>query len=234
MSLTRPVALITGASRGLGRAVAHALHARGYVVVGVARDGDALAAALPIGAVALAGDIADPDLPARAAGLAWSLGPLELVVHCASTLGPVPLRPLLDHDDADLQRVFEVNVFGPLRLLRATVGAMALRGRGAVLLISSDAAVAAYPGWGPYGASKAAMDHLGRTLAAELADSGARVLSVDPGEMATAMHADALPDADPTTLADPADVAARLLDLLDDPIGAPSGARLVAATWGAA
>jgi NAD(P)-dependent dehydrogenase (short-subunit alcohol dehydrogenase family) len=228
-----PVALITGASRGLGRAVAHALHARGFAIVGVARDAAALSAALPPGAAALPGDLADPDLPARAAGLAWSLGPLELVVHCASTLGPVPLRPLLDHDDDALREVFEVNVLGPARLLRATVGAMALRGRGTVLLVSSDAAVEAYPTWGPYGASKAAMDHLGRVLAAELTDSGVRVVSVDPGEMDTAMHAAALPDADRAALADPADVAARLLDLLDDGVGAPTGARVLAAAWGA-
>lgn len=103
---------------------------------------------------------------------------------------------------------------------------MAVRGRGLVVHVSSDAAVAAYPRWGAYGVSKAAQDHLGRILAAELEGTGVRVVSVDPGEMNTRMHADAIPDGDPATLAAPDAVAARLAALIAEPDLAPSGGRI--------
>jgi NAD(P)-dependent dehydrogenase (short-subunit alcohol dehydrogenase family) len=108
---------------------------------------------------------------------------------------------------------------------------MALRGSGVIVHVSSDAAVEPYPRWGAYSVSKAAQDHLSRILAAELEGTGVRVLSVDPGEMDTAMHAAALPDADRETLARPADVAARLVQMIESPARAASGARLVAPRW---
>jgi NAD(P)-dependent dehydrogenase (short-subunit alcohol dehydrogenase family) len=135
---------------------------------------------------------------------------LDLLVQNASTLGPVPLRLLLDTTCEDLLRVLEVNLVGPFRLSRAIAGAMIVRGSGVVLQVSSDAATSAYPRWGAYGASKAALEQLGRVWDAELTGTGVRVLSFDPGEMDTAMHAAAMPDADRAALPSP-DVAAQKL-----------------------
>jgi NAD(P)-dependent dehydrogenase (short-subunit alcohol dehydrogenase family) len=157
------------------------------------------------------------------------VGDIDLVIHNASTLGPVPLVPLADVSEQELARVLAVNVTGPLALTRAVVGGMVVRGRGTLLFISSDAAVEAYPGWGAYGAAKAAADHAAAVLAIELAGSGVRIISVDPGEMDTDMHKDAIPDADPKTLARPADVARRIMGILDDDAGFPSGVRARAA-----
>lgn len=225
--------MVTGASRGLGRALCEELARRGARVVGVARGAEDLEASMgairDAGGVAhgVVGDVGDPDAAARIVGEATALvGPIDALVQNASVLGPVPLRPLAELTGAEVARVFEVNALGPLRLARALVGGMALRGRGAVLAISSDAAVAAYPGWGAYGASKAALDHLHRVLAAELDGTGVRVAVVDPGEMDTRMHEDAIPDADPATLRRPGDVATRLADLLA--AGLPNGARVLA------
>ena len=122
--------------------------------------------------------------------------------------------------------MLDVNLIGPFRLTKAVVGSMALRGRGLIVGISSDAAVVGYPGWGAYGVAKAALDHLIRTWAAELADSNVRFLSIDPGEMDTDMHAAALPEADRASLADPAEVAARIADLAETAEAIPSGSRL--------
>jgi NAD(P)-dependent dehydrogenase (short-subunit alcohol dehydrogenase family) len=108
---------------------------------------------------------------------------------------------------------------------------MAIRGVGVVVHVSSDAAIEPYPRWGAYGASKAAQDHLSRILAAELDGTGVRVLAVDPGEMDTAMHAAAIPDADRTALQRPSEVAARIIEMIEDETRAPSGARLVAPRW---
>jgi NAD(P)-dependent dehydrogenase (short-subunit alcohol dehydrogenase family) len=124
-----------------------------------------------------------------------------------------------------------VNLLGPFELVRRLVAPMLIRGRGLVVNISSDAAVSAYPRWGGYGASKAALDQLGRVLAAELEGSGVRVLSVDPGEMDTAMHAEAIPDADRSVLADPAEVARRIVAMAKDADRAPNGARIEAQRW---
>jgi NAD(P)-dependent dehydrogenase (short-subunit alcohol dehydrogenase family) len=127
----------------------------------------------------------------------------------------VPLRLLLDTECEDLSHVLEVNLVGPFRLTKIVAGSMALRGQGVVVHVSSDAAVAAYPRWGAYGVSKAAQDHLSRQWNAELGELGVRVFSVDPGEMDTEMHRDALPDADRATLADPKAVARRMADMIE-------------------
>lgn len=155
------------------------------------------------------------------------IGPIEVLVHNASTLGPTPLRLLMDSECEDLLHTLEVNLVGPFRLTKALVGHMALVGRGLVLHVSSDAAVQAYPRWGGYGVSKAALDHLSRTWAAELAEAGVRVLAVDPGEMNTAMHHAALPEVDRSVLLDPAQVAERLVKLIEAPARWPSGGRVV-------
>ena len=142
----------------------------------------------------------------------------------------MPLRPLTETSDEDFERALAVNLSGPFRLTRALVGQMIARGRGVVLHVSSDAAVEAYPSWGAYGASKAALDHLSRVLAKELEGTGVRVLSVDPGEMDTRMHEDALPDADKATLLSPSEVAARIARLLAS--DTPSGSRVAASLFG--
>jgi NAD(P)-dependent dehydrogenase (short-subunit alcohol dehydrogenase family) len=210
-------ALVTGGSRGLGAALGRELAARGARVVLVARHAqplDEVVARIRSDggeAHALVGDVADKDAVYALAGAAARLvGPVDLLVHNASTLGALPLPLLLDTECEDLERVLAVNLVGPFRLSKAMAGSMALRGRGLVVHVTSDAAIGAYPRWGAYGVSKAALEHLGRIFAAELDGTGVQVVNVDPGEMDTQMHADALPDADRATLADPARVAARL------------------------
>jgi len=238
MQISKQGALVTGASRGLGRALAEALAARGARVALVAREAgplhDVVAAIRAAGgdAHAVAGDIADKDAIHRIAGQAQGLvGEIAIAIHNASTLGPVPLRLLLDTECEDLAAVLETNLVGPFRLTKVLAGAMAVRGAGVIVHVSSDAAVEAYPRWGAYGVSKAAQDHLSRILAAELAGTGVRSLAVDPGEMDTAMHAAAVPDADRATLQRPAEVAARIVAMIADDVRAPSGARLAAPAW---
>lgn len=230
--------LITGGSRGLGRALALALAQRGARLVLVARGPDSLTETVEqiraAGGVAygLTADVGDKEAIHAIAGQAADLvGPIDVLVHDASTLGPTPLRLWLDTECEDLERVLSVNLVGPFRLTKAIVGPMLLRKRGTVVFVSSDAAVNAYPRWGAYGASKAAADHLAATLAAELGEAGLRVLSVDPGEMDTEMHAAAIPDADRASLARPADVARAIVDMIADPTRATSGQRLVARAW---
>jgi NAD(P)-dependent dehydrogenase (short-subunit alcohol dehydrogenase family) len=225
--------VVTGGSRGLGRALAAELARAGARVVLVARErgpldeavaairargGEAHGVVADVGAGIGGENDADHganDGATVIAGQAAALvGRVDLLINNASTLGPVPLRLLLDTDCEDLSRALAVNLVGPFRLTKAIVGSMVLRGHGTVLNISSDAAVEAYERWGAYGASKAALDHLTRIWAAELAGTGVRVLAVDPGEMNTRMHAQAMPDADPAALADPARVAARIVEWL--------------------
>jgi NAD(P)-dependent dehydrogenase (short-subunit alcohol dehydrogenase family) len=146
-------------------------------------------------------------------------------VHANRVVGPTPLRLLLDTECEDLARVLETNLVGPFRLTRIIAGAMALHGSGVVVHLSSDAAIAAYPRWGGYGVSKAALDHLNRSWAAELPQ--VRFFSVDPGEMDTAMHAAAMPDADRTQLARPEDVARRIARMIAGCERIESGARVV-------
>ncbi len=225
--------MVTGASRGLGRALAELLAARGARVALVAREAgplhDVVAMIRGTGGIAhaIAGDISDKQAIHRIAGQAAGLvGDLSIAIHNASTLGPTPLRLLLDTECEDLEAVLQTNLVGPFRLTKILAGAMALRGAGTIVHVSSDAAVEPYPRWGAYGVSKAAQDHLSRILAAELDGTGVRVLAVDPGEMDTVMHAAAIPEADRTTLSRPADVAARIVAMIEHPDRAPSGARL--------
>jgi NAD(P)-dependent dehydrogenase (short-subunit alcohol dehydrogenase family) len=235
MNLHGLSAVITGASRGLGEALARDLARRGAKVVLVARGKEELDRVVEEirreggEAHALQADVGDKQSTYAIAGAAAALvGPIDLLIHNASTLGRVPLDLLLDTDCEDIERVLEVNLVGPFRLTKAIAGSMVLRGRGLIVHISSDAAVSAYPRWGAYGVSKAALDHLARTWAAELVGTGVKVLTVDPGEMRTKMHADAIPDADPASLADPADVAARILALIARDGSFESGARVEA------
>src|SRR5688500_6537384 len=169
-------ALVTGGSRGLGAALGAELARAGARVVLVARGaGELERAAAAIRrdggqAYALPGDVGEKlDIPRLSGAAAALVRPIDLLVHNASTLGPTPLRPLLDTECEDLERVMQVNLLGPFRLTRALAGGMALRGGGLVVHVTSDAGSTAYPGWGAYGVSKAALDHLGRIWDAELA-----------------------------------------------------------------
>lgn len=216
-------ALITGGSRGLGAALGRELARRGGRVVLAARGAlaaESVAASIRAEggfAQALQADVSDERSVYPLVGSAAALaGPIDILVHNASSLGPVPLCPLVDTEGRDFASVLEANLLGPFRLTKAVLGSMILRRRGLIIGITSDAGVVGYPTWGAYGVSKAALDHLLRTWAAELADSGVSFLTIDPGEMDTQMHADAIPDADRTTLADPADVAAWIADLIDE------------------
>lgn len=211
-------AIVTGASRGLGAAVAQELARGGARVALVARGREALEEVA--GRIRAAGgeahvlpyDVGEKEAIHRIAGAAAALvGPVDLLVNAAGTLGPVPLAPLLDTACEDLSRALEVNLLGPFRLTKAIAGSMTVRGRGLVVNVTSDAATVAYPRWGAYGASKAALDHLTRIWAAELEASGVRFLLFDPGEMDTRMHAEAVPDADRTALARPEDLSRALV-----------------------
>lgn len=236
MTLQNTNVLITGASRGLGAALAEQLAAQGARVVLVARGASSLSdiaariRARGGEAHVIVADVGDKASVHAVAGAAQAVvGPIDVLVHNASTLGAVPLPLLLDTECEDLARVLEVNLVGPFRLTKAIAGAMALRGRGLVVHVTSDAAVAAYPRWGAYGVSKAALDHLGRVFAAELEGTGVRFVSVDPGEMDTQMHADAAPDADRASLVAPSVVAAKLVGLIRDGAAhVASGARIEA------
>ncbi len=238
MELAGTAALVTGGSRGLGAALARELARRGARVVVAARDGGALGRVVQQiraaggEAHAVVADIGRKEDIEPLAGTAAALvGPIDLVVHNASTLGPVPLQLLLDTECEDVGRALEVNVVGPFRLTKALAGSMLLRGRGLIVAVTSDAAASPYERWGAYGASKAALDHMMAIWAAELFGGGVRVLSVDPGEMDTDMHAEAMPDADRSALAAPADVAAALADLLEAAESVDSGARVELAAW---
>jgi len=230
--------LITGGSRGLGRALGQALAQAGARVVLVARHKQALDETVESiranggEAHGIVADVGDKNAVYAIAGEAAALvGPIDLVIMNASTLGPTPLPLLLDTECEDLEQVLAVNLIGPFRLTKVLAGSMVLRGRGTVINISSDAAVEAYENWGAYSASKAALDHLTRIWAAELADTGVRFFSVDPGEMNTVMHADAIPEADPATLADPAEIAERIVDMVRRIDAAPTGARISGPSW---
>ena len=232
MELRGRGALITGASKGLGAALAAEMANLGARVALVARGAtelEAVAAGIRAqggDAHALPADMGDKRAIHAIAGAAAAVvGPIDVLVHNASTLGPTPLRLLLDTECEDLAAVLETNLIGPFRLTRVIAGAMALRGLGLVVHVSSDAAVAAYPRWGAYGVSKAALDHLNRSWAVEVPE--VRFFSVDPGEMDTDMHAAAVPEADRATLARPHDVARRIAQMIADSDRIESGSRLV-------
>jgi NAD(P)-dependent dehydrogenase (short-subunit alcohol dehydrogenase family) len=221
---------ITGGTSGLGLALVRELLGRGASVAFVARGDDRVARVEREnpGAHGIVGDVArKEDIHAIALQILGNLGGLDVLVNNASSLGPVPLRLLADTECEDFELALATNLLGPFRLTRALLGALAAsarEGRGAVVLdVSSDAAVNAYPQWGAYGASKAALRHLDAVWNEELGAEGIRWLSIDPGDMDTPLHALAVPDADRTTLKRPEQAARELADAIAAalPVGRP-------------
>ena len=210
------VAIVTGGSRGLGKELARELLARGLLVIVDGRDPVELERARKELAdagnvVAIAGDVSDPDHAHELIAAARRAGRLDLLVNNASTLGKVPLPVVADLDRPTFDSLFAVNVFAPIHLAQHALKLMAPADVATIVNITSDAGVEAYPGWGGYGATKAALEHVSSVLAAELEGSSTRVLVFDPGDMNTAMHRDAIPDADPSELRDPAESARALV-----------------------
>lgn len=217
-----PVAVVTGASRGLGLALATGLTRRGWHVVVDARDQHALTAAtadLPPDAVtAVPGDVTDTAHRGDLTRAARAAGGARLLVNNASVIGPSPQPSLADYPADALAEVFAVNTFAPLAMAQELLGQLRENG-GTIVNISSDAAVEAYPGWGGYGSAKAALDQLTAVLAAE--NPTIRILAFDPGDMNTVLHQQAEPDEDLSDLPAPETVVPALLELIEGTL--PSG-----------
>ncbi|MGA3044096.1 MAG: SDR family oxidoreductase [Bryobacteraceae bacterium] len=212
---------ITGGTSGLGLALVREFLGRGAQVAFVARGAervDRVAREHP-GAHGIVGDVsAKDDIYPIAMQIEGELGGLDVLINNASDLGPAPLALLGDTDCEDFERALDTNVLGPFRLTKALLGALtaAAREDGAAMVvnISSDAAANAYPGWGAYGASKAALGHLTRIWNEELAPDGVHFVSIDPGDMDTPMHALAVPDSDPAALKRPEAAAREIADAI--------------------
>lgn len=218
-----PTALVTGASRGLGRALATALADRGWHLVVDGRDAgrltevaDELSTRTKV--TPITGDVADAGHRQALADAVAEVGRLDVLVNNASELGPSPLPPLATHPLDLLQRVYDVNTIAPLALLQLVLGTLRRSG-GRVLNLSSDAAVEPYAGWGGYGSSKAALDHLSAVLAVE--EPELRVYAVDPGDLRTDLHQAAFPGEDISDRPEPFTVLPALLRLVDEEL--PSG-----------
>jgi NAD(P)-dependent dehydrogenase (short-subunit alcohol dehydrogenase family) len=213
---------LTGGTSGLGLALMDELLTRGARVAFVARDQRRVAevAAARPKVAGIVGDMSNKDdiypLAMQISGL---LGGVDVLVNNASALGPVPLALLADTECEDFETALATNLLGPFRLTRALLGSLTAaareRGGAVVLNVSSDAAIEPYPGWGAYGASKAGLRHLSRIWDQELATQKVRVLSLDPGDMDTPLHALAAPGDDPTTLKRPAAAAREFADAIE-------------------
>jgi NAD(P)-dependent dehydrogenase (short-subunit alcohol dehydrogenase family) len=228
--MTMAVVLLTGASKGLGRALAAALAARGDTLIVDARDPGQLRAATrefgPGRVVAIPGDVTDHDHRADLAAAIAAVGRLDLVVNNASRLGPSPQPPLGEYPLDELREVYEANLHAPLALVQLALPWLSRSG-GTILNISSDAAVEAYPGWGGYGSAKAALDQLTAVLAEEHPDL--HVYAVDPGDMRTDMQQQAFPGEDISDRAEPESVVPALLRLIDE---RPASGRYQATEFG--
>ncbi|HCU93777.1 MAG TPA: short-chain dehydrogenase [Actinobacteria bacterium] len=210
-----PVALITGASRGLGRATARALAERGWSLVADARRADDLTRAMRglTNVAAVPGDVTDPGHRARLAEAVGRAGRLDLLMNNASRLGPSPQPTLRGYPPDELSRVYETNVFAPLALIQLLAGPLTAA-NGVIVNVSSDAAVEVYPGWGGYGSAKAALDQLTAILAAE--EPSLPCYAFDPGDMRTDMHQQAFPGEDISDRPEPGSVVPALLRLLTE------------------
>lgn len=213
------VAIVTGGSRGLGKALAQALLERGLRVIIDGRDATELERARRGLAeagevVAIAGDVADSGHAHALIAAAERFGRLDLLVNNASTLGKTPLPEIARLDRETFGSLFDVNVFAPIHLIQHALPLLKRADVGTIVNVTSDAGVEAYPTWGGYGATKAALEHVSRVLAVELAGTPVRVLAFDPGDMDTDMHRAAIPDADPAELRDPASSARALVNAI--------------------
>jgi NAD(P)-dependent dehydrogenase (short-subunit alcohol dehydrogenase family) len=218
---THPVAIVTGASRGFGRAVTAALLDRGWTVVGDARrQGELKSTAQALNSkrfIALPGDVTDMSHRAALVVAATEAGPLRLLVNNASRLGPSPQPVLADYPATELRAVYETNVFAAVALIQQALPV--LKGNaGMIVNLTSDASVEPYPGWSGYGSSKAALDQLSAILAAEVPN--VPVYAFDPGDMRTEMHQAAFPGEDISDRAEPEAKVPALLRLLDTRPGA--------------
>ena len=214
---------VTGGTSGLGLALVRTLLDRGARVAFIARNRDMVERLMRERANArgITGDVSQKgDIYSIAIQILGGLGGLDVLINNASSLGSVPLAPLADTNCEDFERALQTNVLGPFRLTKALLGALAASaregGRPLVVNISSDVARNAYPNWGAYGASKAALHHLSEIWNAELASQGIQVISWDPGDMDTPLHAIAVPDADSTALKRPEDAARELISKIAD------------------
>jgi NAD(P)-dependent dehydrogenase (short-subunit alcohol dehydrogenase family) len=214
---------VTGGTSGLGLALVRMLLDQGARVAFIARNRDRVEGLIceRTDARGITGDVSQKgDTYSIAIQILGKLGGLDVLINNASSLGPVPLAPLADTNCEDFERALQTNVLGPFRLTKALLGALAASAREGrrplVVNISSDAAITAYPNWGAYGASKAALHHLSGIWNAELAPHGVQVISWDPGDMDTPLHAVAVPDADSTTLKRPEDAARELVSKIAD------------------
>jgi NAD(P)-dependent dehydrogenase (short-subunit alcohol dehydrogenase family) len=222
------VAIVTGGSRGLGKALACELLGRGLTVIIDGRDPAMLERTRRVtlsdvslslskdegrlgNIITIPGDVADPAHVHALIAAAKQAGRLDLLVNNASTLGQTPLPRIDQLDRETFCALFDVNVFAPIHLIQHALPLMSQSDRSTIVNVTSDAGVEAYPAWGGYGATKSALEHVSRVLATELEGSSTRVLVFDPGDMNTAMHRDAIPDADPLELRDPADSARALM-----------------------
>ncbi|MGI8625445.1 MAG: SDR family NAD(P)-dependent oxidoreductase [Geodermatophilaceae bacterium] len=222
---TAPVrtALITGGSRGLGRALTKELLESGWRVVTNGRDGQALLRLRtevrnPDALIAVTGDVGRPEHRAALISEVASVGGLDLLVNNASVLGPSPQPALADYPIDTLRAVYDVNLFAPLALIQFALPYLQAR-TGRIINVSSDAAVEPYEGWGGYGSAKAALDQITNVLSAE--HPGLRIYSFDPGDMRTDMHARAFPGEDISDRPEPETVIPALLQLIE--AGLPSG-----------
>jgi NAD(P)-dependent dehydrogenase (short-subunit alcohol dehydrogenase family) len=205
--------LITGGTRGLGRALTESLTLLGAEVAVIARNAERLAQLRDRWprVITLQGDIADKEaIYPLAMQAVNALGGLDVLIHNAGILGPKALRLLADTECEDFEAALQTHVLGPFRLTKALMGPL-FESQGLAVFVSSDAAVQPYPQWGAYGASKAAMAHMARIWQEEAQALGVRMLVVDPGDMLTDLHLQAVPDADPTALKDPKAAAVALI-----------------------
>jgi short-subunit dehydrogenase len=219
----RRVALVTGSSQGLGLHIARQYAERGLALILTARHSEPLEQAArelsrktPV--LAIPGDVADAGhLNTLVTTALDRFGHIDVLINNASELGPSPMPELRELPSRDFEHILRVNVVAPLELIQRVLPGMRARQDGLIVNVSSDAGVEAYPTWGGYGASKAALEHLSRVLAPELEGSGIRVFVVDPGDMDTAMHRFAEPGVDLSHLPTPDRVAPAFVRLLDEP-----------------
>ena len=210
--------LITGGTSGLGRELALSLSRLGAHVAVVARGTQALEAlrAIEPRIVTIKGDVSRKDHVYSIAGEVQSrLGSVDVLFHNASYLGVTPLRLLADTDCEDFEAILQTNLLGPFRLTKVMISDMILKKQGVIVNITSDAAVQAYPGWGAYSVSKAALDHLTKIFNAELNKHNIQFLAIDPGDMNTPMHRAAQPTADATLLRSPKESAEKIISYLE-------------------